>query len=260
MPKRQTKTIKHGYGYVQDAPDARDFAYTAVRAPQAPLPPAIDLRHLCSPVRDQGALGSCTGFAIAVGMREFLENKAGVKFVKLSPLFIYYQERVIEGTVNEDAGAMPRDGMKVLAKMGCARESDWPYDISKFTKAPTKKAMTRAAKFKIASYHRLISLSDIQQCLAGGNGVVLGYKVFESFESPVVAKTGKMPMPKANEQLLGGHAVFAAGYKMDKKWPGGGYLIVKNSWSTGWGDKGYFYMPFAFVQPQLVMDAWTAML
>lgn len=253
MPKR-------GYGYVRDAVDARDFAYQAVRPATVALPPVIDLRHLCSPVRDQGQLGSCTGFAIAVGMREFLENKTTGKFVKLSPLFVYYEERKIEKTIRQDAGAQPRDGMKVLAKLGCAPEKDAPYVISKFTQAPSRTALAHAAKFKIAAYHRLTTLAEMQTCLAGGNGFVLGFTVYESFESAAVAKTGKMPMPQPNEKVLGGHAVFAAGYKLDASWAGGGCLIIKNSWSAHWGDHGYFYMPFAYVQPHLVMDAWTAMI
>ena len=100
----------------------------------------------------------------------------------------------------------------------------------------------------------------MQACLAGGDGIVLGFKVYESFRSKNLAKTGKMPMPKAGEQVIGGHAVFAAGYKYESKWPGGGYLIIKNSWGRGWGDKGYFYMPFAYVEPGLVLDAWTAVM
>lgn len=263
MPKRRVATLKpqgRGYGYVNDIPDARDFTFQSVRPPLAPLPPSVDLRHLCSPVRDQGQLGSCTGFAIAVGMREFLEKKTSGKFVKMSPLFIYYEERKMENTVTQDAGAQPRDGMKILAKMGCAPETDDPYNIAKFKNPPSAKAVTDAAGFKVAAYHRVATLTDMQHCLAGGNGVVLGFKVYESFESAAVAKTGKMPMPRANEVVKGGHAVFAAGYKMDSKWPGGGYLIIKNSWSAAWGDKGYFYMPFEYVQPQWVMDGWTAMM
>ena len=248
---------KYSYGYIPDVQDERDFMFQAVRPAAAPLPLSVDLRHECSPVRDQGQLGSCTGFAIAVGFREFLQIKLGVPLVPLAPLFVYYEERSHEHTVNQDAGAQPRDGMKVLTKIGASPESDDPYNVTIFTKRPSSKAVADAANFKIAAYHRLKTLKDVQSVLAGGNGVVMGFKVYESFESDIVAKTGRMPMPTASEAVVGGHAVFIAGYQTDPTTAGGGYLMVKNSWSTGWGDNGYFYMPFAYVQPNLVSDLWT---
>lgn len=249
----------HGYGYVPDVPDARDFKFATLRPPSK-LPASVDLRHLCSPVRDQGQLGSCTGFALAVGLREFFENKMKGALVKLSPLFVYYEERKIENTINQDAGAQIRDGMKVLAGMGCAPETDDPYKIQVFTKAPSAKAVKDATKFKITSYHRVSTVADMQACLADGNGFAMGFRVYASFESTAVAKNGKVPMPKAGEKLLGGHAVFGAGYKMDPKWPGGGFFIVKNSWGTKWGDQGYFYLPFEFANAGLISDSWTALM
>ncbi len=253
--------MPHSYGYLPDTADTNDFVYQSIRPSAAPLPAMVDLRHLCSPVRDQGQLGACTGFAIAVGQREFLLNKLGQPFKQLSPLFIYYEERLREHTVSQDAGAQPRDGFKTLAKLGCGLEADDPYNIAAFTQAPSKTAVSDAAAYKIASYHRLNGLTDIQTCLAGGNGCVLGIKVYESFESDAVAKTGKVPMPAAGEKLLGGHAVFCAGYRSDSGVAGGGALIVKNSWGTAWGDGGYFYLPFAFVQHAgYVSDAWTAVI
>ena len=146
---------KHGYGYVPDKTDDRDLLFQSIRPSAAPLPASVDLRHLCSPVRDQGQLGSCTGFAIAVGMREFLLKKLGGTFVKLSPLFIYYEERALENSISEDAGAMPRDGMKVLVKMGCAPEIDDRYRVRSYKKAPSALAVRDAAQYKVASYHRL---------------------------------------------------------------------------------------------------------
>jgi C1A family cysteine protease len=210
-------------------------------------------------VRDQGQLGSCTGFSIAVGLREFLLIKLGLPLVPLSPLFIYYEERFTEHTVHQDAGAQPRDGLRALTKIGVCPEADDPYNIAVFTHKPSNEAVHAAANFKIAAYHRLKTLRDVQTALAGGSGVVMGFKVYESFESDSVAKDGKMPMPGANEASIGGHAVFIAGYQTDPAIEGGGYLIVKNSWSTAWGDNGYFYMPFAYVRPDLVSDLWTGM-
>jgi C1A family cysteine protease len=271
----------HSFGYKPSKPDARDLLYRTIAPTAVALPPSVDLRSQCSPVRDQGQLGSCTGFAIAVGMREFLENATPTpptppspgcslasllpKFITrrfklaltpLSPLFLYYEERVLEGTVGVDAGAEPRDGFKVLNQMGCAKEVDWPYDISRFTVAPPDAAVKSAGDYKVAAYHRLTDLTDAKTCLAGGAGFVLGFYVYSSFES--IGANGKMPMPASGEQVIGGHAVFAAGYFDDPSWAGGGYLVVKNSWGIDWGDHGYFYMPYAYVTADRVPDLWTA--
>jgi C1A family cysteine protease len=252
MPTRRS------YGYLKDDPDELDYIYAAIRPAQVVVPSIVDLRAQCSPVRDQGQLGSCTGFAIAAGLREFIEIKKGGTFTPLSPLFLYYEERKIEHTIKQDAGAKPRDGMKVLAKLGCAPEADDPYNVARLVSRPSAKALSDAKSFKISAYHRLLNLDEMKTCLAGGMGLMIGFKVYQSFESDEVAKTGKMQMPGTNESSVGGHAVFVAGYVIDNLWPGGGYLIVKNSWGTDWGDKGYFYMPWDYVQPNLVMDAWTA--
>jgi C1A family cysteine protease len=271
----------HSFGYKPSKPDSRDFLYKAIAPKAVALPPSVDLRSQCSPVRDQGQLGSCTGFAIAVGMREFLEGatptpptppspgcslaKLLPKFITqrfklaltpLSPLFLYYEERVLEGTVSVDAGAEPRDGFKVLNQIGCAKEVDWPYDISRFTVAPPDAVVKSAGDYKVSAYHRLTDLTDAKTCLVGGAGFVLGFYVYSSFES--IGADGKMPMPASGEPVIGGHAVFAAGYYDDASWAGGGYLIVKNSWGIDWGDHGYFYMPYAYVTPNRVLELWTA--
>ena len=253
--------MTHSYGYIPDKPDIRDYKYQMPAMHLAALPSSVDLKAFCSPVRDQGQLGSCTGFAMGVGLREFMDLKyTKTPFVQLSPMFLYYYERSLENTTNQDAGAEMRDGMKVLATKGISPEKDWPYVVPKFKKAPTKTAQNHARKYKIGAYARLTTLQQLKSCLAGGNGVAIGFLVYESFESDVVFRTGYMPMPKTGEQILGGHAVFVMGYRDDVTAPGGGWLKVKNSWGTGWGDRGYFYMPYLFVIPTLVSDMWTAAL
>lgn len=247
----------HFYGWKRDKKDERDYKYP-IKISSGSLPASVDLRATCSPVRDQGQLGSCTGFAMSVGLREFMENLQGGDFTGLSPLFLYYEERALEGTIGQDSGAEIRDGMKVLQNIGCAPEADDPYDIAKFKDAPSAQAVQDALPFVIGEYHSLTDLAEMQDCLASGLGFVIGFFVYESFESEAVAKTGIMPMPKPGEQLLGGHAVFVCGYEDDPTWPGGGFLIVKNSWGAGWGDHGYFYMPYMYIQSAYSSDYWTA--
>lgn len=237
----------------QDQPDERDFLFARPPLVKA-VPAQIDLREGCSPVVDQGDLGSCTANAIGSGLREYLEIKNQQNLVSLSRLYLYYHERLIEGTVNEDAGAYIRDGMKVLAKLGICPESLHPYIISRFAIPPSQEAEAAAGQYKISDYHRLVNLLDVQRCLAEGYPVVLGMTVYESFESDSVAKSGIVPLPKKNEQVLGGHAMLIVGYK---KIGWTLYLIVRNSWGTGWGDGGYCYIPASFITKGIIFDLWT---
>jgi C1A family cysteine protease len=242
-----------GYGWTPDLPDHRDHLYAAVSRRPAKLPASVDLRANCSGVEDQGSLGSCTGNALA-GAVEFLENKDKVPFVNVSRLFIYFNERVIEHTVNSDSGAMIRDGIKTLVKQGVCSEKKWPYNISRFTAKPSPACYKEALKHQVTAYARLQTIADMRACLANGYPFVFGFTVYDSFESRTVAKTGVVPMPKkSKEKVLGGHAVLAVGYADAQK-----RFLVRNSWGTGWGMKGYFTIPYDYVGDRnLSDDFWT---
>jgi len=251
--KHQTKArqIKN-YGWIPDLPDHRDHLFFVRRPARVSWPKSTDLRAMCSNVEDQGQLGSCTANALA-GALEFLERKDGVSFSDLSRLFIYYDERLVENTVNTDSGAMLRDGIKTLAKSGVCTESLWPYVISRFKTKPTPACYKEAAKHTITTYSRLNTLDDMRLCLAAGYPFVFGFTVYESFESQEVARTGILPMPKPGESTLGGHAVMAVGYDEAKK-----RFLIRNSWGPDWGIGGYFWMPYGYLDDrQLSDDLWT---
>jgi C1A family cysteine protease len=243
-----------GYGWNRDLPDGRDFMYGAPAEVVRQLPESVDLRPGCPPVYDQGQLGSCTANAIG-GALEFaqIKQKSKSPFTP-SRLFIYYNERVIEHTVDSDSGAQIRDGVKSVHKLGAPPETDWPYDINQFSQKPPEKAYTDAKNYQSILYQRVTpTLGQLKGCLASGFPFVFGFTVYESFESQEMANTGHLGMPGSGEKQLGGHAVLAVGYDDSSQ-----SFVVRNSWGADWGIKGYFTMPYPYLlQETLASDFWT---
>src|SRR5271167_2038866 len=139
---------------VRSVPDPSVQNFLSISKPVASLPSLVDLRPHCPPVYDQGDLGSCTGNAIA-GAVEFDLMKQGKPAVAPSRLFIYYNERLMEGDVSEDAGAQIHDGIKSIATNGVCPESLWPYDPARFAVKPDAEAYAEAAKEKALKYYTL---------------------------------------------------------------------------------------------------------
>lgn len=242
VPKERSN---RGYGWIPDLPDQRDLIFKVPR--RLKLPEAVDLRPAMPPVYDQGQLGSCTANAIGAAFQYEMRQQK-LKDFPPSRLFIYYNERRIEGTTGEDAGAMIRDGIKACVQAGVCPEHMWNYSDAgtKFKRRPPLRCYVKASENQLLKYERVESPSQIQAALANGQPVVAGFSVYESFESDEVAKTGIVPVPAESEALLGGHAILIVGYKEKQ-------FIVRNSWGAAWGQAGYCLMPMAYEFD----DCWT---
>lgn len=242
------------YGWQPDLPDFRDLHYDYNLMLPVSQPEAVDLRPKCPPVFDQGELGSCTANAISAAFLFEMMRQNKPNLYVPSRLFIYYNERLIEGTVNEDSGAQLRDGIKSVVKQGICPEPMWPYDISQYAVKPPQHCYQYAQGEQVLKYRRVSgTLTAMLSCLASGFPFVFGFTVYESFESDEVARTGILKMPSPYEQVLGGHAVMAVGYNRTTQ-----NFIVRNSWGADWGQDGYFLMPFDYlINGNLSDDRWV---
>jgi len=239
------------YGWVRDIPDFRD-KYKGFSEFNSHQKQIVDLRYKCPKVFNQGSLASCTANALAAAFEFDIIRRHGGSFIP-SRLFIYYNERCMEGTTKYDSGAKIRDGIKSINKQGIIPEDIWPYDVSKFTREPPEELYTIAHKYKSIKYSRICQdINHIKEALSSGFPIVFGFSVYDSFENTEVSSTGCMKMPQPIEKLLGGHTVLAVGYSEKDK-----VIIVRNSWGEEWGDKGYFYMPYDYITDiDLASDLW----
>ncbi|TAK83722.1 MAG: peptidase [Aquabacterium sp.] len=247
--------MKRVYGWSKPPPEKRGARYVLPPSKHLhPAIPSIDLRCFCPPVYDQGQLGSCTANAIC-GDHEFCQ----IKQQHAAPwtpsrLFLYYNERALEGDVPADAGACIHDGITSLNTKGVCSESSWPYDVSSFATQPPAACYSEALRHKSQTYVSLTqTLDNLKACLSSGYAFVFGVVVYSSFESEHVATTGIVPMPDAtNDKPIGGHAMMCVGYDDAKQ-----MFLVRNSWGSGWGLNGYCWMPYAYLtSPELTNDVW----
>lgn len=241
--------MKFSLGCLKDPKDPRDILMGLV-LPAVSVPVSFDYTKAMSPVRDQGDEGTCVAFASVSGVKEFQDKKEYHKLIRLSPRFLYSLCKKFDGAPSEE-GTYPRIAMKVLLNYGACRESFWPYAPHQ-RNLPLKGADIDAKKFKIKAYARIKSLLEMKRSLLVNGPYLAGVKVFKSWFTKKVERGGFVPMPKRDEDSVGGHAVCVAGYD-DKL----GIFKFKNSWGPGWADGGYGYLPYEYMK-KYCHDAWSA--
>lgn len=246
------------FGWIKDKEDKRDLKFEPFKL--EPIESVyINHTHRFPLAYRQGALGSCTAQAIAFQVHvNLLNNRSLAKYSPFIPsrLFIYYYERELMGTINKDSGAFLRDGIKVVAKQGAPSEDLWNYDIRRFKEQPPQRAIDKGINFQALQYERIDQTQKILlvNALKMGLPICFGMYVFRSFVSDEVEATGIVPFPDLQkEDVLGGHAMCIVGYRqLDDT------FIVRNSWGTEWGQKGYCRIPSSFItNPYLTDDFWV---
>ena len=250
------------YGAKPDSYDPRDVRkkYSSHQIPSQQCP-KVDLRRYVDHVYDQGRLSSCTANAVcaAYGLRLKMQSQTlegGYYCFNTSRLFLYYNtRRYYKGDITKDTGASLRNTVKSLKQYGVSKEVFWPYNPAKFAQMPPAYSYDSGKGNNLCRYECLTQdIDQFRACLKDNCPFVFGFKVYRSFHS--IGENGYvMPMPTHGELLNqpeGRHAVVAVGYDDRSQ-----CIIGLNSWGAGWGEGGYFYMPYAFVKnADMCSDFW----
>ncbi len=257
--------FEYGLGWLRDYPDHRDYnlfrshpllGKMKDRILDAPIPQSVDLRKYCTPIKNQGHLGSCTANATS-GLIEYFEKNKHGSYVNPSRLFIYKAARRLLG-LQGDSGATLRSSIEALRLFGVPPEDYWPYDIYRFDQKPDSFVYSLAQNYQALTYYRLdinglnpgSLLISVKQHLSNGFPAVFGFVVFSSIRES--AKSGDIPIPKRSDRKIGGHAVMAVGYDDIKQ-----AILIRNSWGTQWGEEGYGWLPYFYVINGLAVDWWV---
>lgn len=226
---------KPPYNVFMSRIDTSQLTYIEIPVPQL-LPSIVDMRNDLSPIDDQGSLGS----SAAISLCELTEYLSGIKS---SSLFLYYNQRKLENNINDNIEASIYDTVKYLIKYGSCSDMEWPYIVEKANERPPVNCYTNALTHKIHKVYNIKStISDIKTAIYYNVPLCVGIKIFSSFESEDVIKYGIVPMPKETDTILGGQAVLCVGYDdTHQVW------IMRNSFGTSWGDKGYFYLHYDYL-------------
>lgn len=257
--------------YTEDHKEIKKIVNKLLKAKGKIAQPAVaDLREWFSRVEDQGNLGSCTAQA-ALGIVEYYEKKAFGRNIEGSRIFLYKTTRNLMQTTG-DAGGWLRCTMGALVLCGVPSEKYWPYNISEFDKEPGAFIYSMAHNYKTVKYFCHdpqgskvpfpVVLESVKNYIDAGIPSMFGFWGFPSWDKSDIK--GGIPYPAENESAQWGHAVVAAGYDDNRKIKNlisnkttTGALLIRNSWGTGWGEKGYGWLPYEYVLNNLALDFWS---
>jgi len=245
--------------YKRDPEDKRDYKFQTLLT-ETPITAASKIDHTAtmSPVKDQGQLGSCVGFAVSA-MKEWQEKReheeeiakgkrGRPKVYDYSESWVYWNSKKIDPWPDEE-GTSIRYAMQVLNKIGVPTEKGWPYKDVGDIGEPEKWADLVARWALIGSYWRLDNLAELKSAL-NVSPVPIGVACF--LEIFYTKYNGLVPYPNDPDTIYGGHAICAVGYDDTTQ-----LVKFKNSWGKDWGESGYGYLPYSYIN-DFMWDAWAS--
>lgn len=216
------------------------------------IPTSKDLRASWWPVGDQGSTGSCVGWATADSLLRwhFVKTHKIVDSETMSTRFIWMAAKESDefssypSTFIDSDGTSLKAALDIARKFGSVTSNVLPFDTGKLYKGDAQTFYALAARLKIASYFNLgIKAQSWRIWLATQGPILTRLDVDETWDNATSTK-GKLATYKPDTRR-GGHAVSIVGYTPSN-------FIVRNSWGTGWGDKG-----FAYASDEYALSAFT---
>jgi len=221
----------------------------AIAAPPAALPASVDLRVDWWKIGNQESTGSCVGWASTDGVTRYHMVKSGkmAQPGQLSPRCTWMASKETDEFTNrpetfiEGAGTSLKAAMEFLRKYGAVPESLLPFHISTTLFLGNENSFyATAAKYRVASYFNMgKNLTSWRTWLATHGPIMAALGVDATWDNATATK-GKLNTFQPNT-VRGGHAICVVGYTKDKR------FIIRNSWGTAWGDKGFAYASEAYI-------------
>ena len=201
---------------------------------------SIDLRPLFTTIKDQGRLGTCSVFSL-VSIYEYILKKTK-REKKLSERFVYYNVLKESGNL-KDVGSSLYGVVDSMIKYGVCSDNYCKYDVCDYASEPSNEAYTDALNHKIKVAKNVkINHNDITSALSEGYPVTISLKIYDSFGNQSKGFVYRPSDEEIKENKYGNHAMVICGYSEEDK-----VYIVRNSWGKRFGDNGYCYIPFSYI-------------
>lgn len=257
-----TKKVKRVLNVVPSKNTEKDWGLDNARAsgmlaaPTAP-PASKDLRESWWKIGDQKSTGSCVGWGAAEGVLRWHFVKAGKisKSTNLSPRYVWMAAKETDEFTSRPTSFIESDGtslksaLDIARKFGVVKDSVLPFGSGTLFAGEADNFYATASLLKISAYiNMFLNLNQWKMWLANNGPILAALNVDKTWDD-AASTGGKLDTFQPGTER-GGHCISIVGYRAD------GRFIVRNSWGTTWGDKGFGYATQNYIQAAFFNESY----